>query len=74
MRQILVLRRGLARPCFLFISISVVTVGALSGRTGAEWVMTEAKEHERCLKPRLQVLPGPAPTGSNKIWTNDPLY
>ena len=74
MRQIIDLRGGLALPCILFISISVVTGCALSGRTGAEWVVTEAEEHERCLKPRLQVLPGPAPNGSNKIWTNDPLY
>lgn len=74
MRQIIDLRGGLALPCVLFISTSMVTVDALSGHTGAEWVMTETKEHERCLKPRLQVLPGPAPNGSNKIWTNDPLY
>ena len=73
MRQIIDLRRGLARWWALLVSISVVTGSAFSGCTGTDWVLTESKNHERCLWSELLVLPNLTPTGSNKIWTNDAL-
>ena len=73
MRQIIDLRRGSARRYVLPNSAYALTAGAVSGRTGADGEMTESKDHERCLRAELEVLPTQVPTGSNKTWTNDAL-
>ena len=71
MRPVIHLGGSSSRLPPIHIVTSALIAGALCGGKRTDCVLTEPENHNQCLKADLQVLPPPAPTGSNKTWTKD---